>query len=419
MMWSLRLTLVALLIAAPSGAQSVDLIEERLTDLRRGFFELGPFYATPVVRFSGGYDSNALSTPEAQADIAALFGPGIGLALPLGSNAFLDVFQEVDFVYYKDNVDLRRIFDITRLGGGWGGRRYLLQINNEFRDETRRPTSEFDSPVEIRSNQLDVSTTIALGWRHQLSASYSQMRTRILETANDNGTFLDRLNSVQNSISVDFSRRVSVKTNALVEMFHEKLGLEDPTRDSDSYGMRAGFDFSPSLASGSIVPSSPSAGLSGQLLLGFRRLIPVDANRAEYTGLIGSVDVMYVSSGGHRLGGIFSRDAVTSVLSENTYFIEQRFGGSFRWQLFRRFSIEPGIMRGQNEYPLPRVLRIEDEVIEQEIEDEHISYRLSFIYGIRPAFDVGVTAEYLDRSSNIRLFEKDRLMVNLFLTLTP
>ncbi|TDI45092.1 MAG: hypothetical protein E2P02_08205 [Acidobacteria bacterium] len=419
MMWSFRLTLIALLIAAPSGAQSVDLIEERLTDVRSGFFELGPFYATPVVRFTGGYDSNALSTPEAQSDIAALLGPGIRLALPMGSNAFFDMFQEVDFVYYKDNVDLRRIFDITRLGGGWGGRRFLLQINNEFRDETRRPTTEFDSPVEMRTNEFDASMTIALGWRHQLSARYDQTRSKIEKTLIDDGAILDRLNYVRDSVSMDFSRRVSAKTNAVTQVFYEKLSIDDPTRDSDSYGMRAGFDFSPTLSSGSIVPSSPSAGLSGQLLVGFRRLIPVDVNRVEYAGLIGSVDAMYVSSDGHRLAGIFSRDAVTSILGENSYFIEQRFGGSFSWQLHRRFSIEPGIMRGKNDYPLPRLLTVDGDVIEQEIVDEHISYRLSFTYGIRPGLDVGVTTEYLDRRSNVLLFEKNRLMVNFFMTLAP
>ncbi len=315
-MWSFRLTLLALLVAAPAAAQSVDLIEERLTDVRSGFFELGPFYATPSIRFSGGYDSNALSTPAAQSDIAALLGPGIRLAVPMGSNAFLDMFQEVDFVYYKNNADLRRIFDITRLGGGWGGRRYLLQINNEFRDDIRRPSTEFDFPVEMRTNQFDAAMTLALGWRHQLSARYEQTRSRIIQTPNDDSTILDRLNFVRDSVSMNLSRRVSAKTNALADIFYEKLDIDDPTRDSDSYGMRAGFDFSPTLSSGSIVPLSPSAGLSGQLLLGFRRLIPVDANRVEYAGLIGSVDVTYVASGGHRLAGIYSRDAVTSVLSE-------------------------------------------------------------------------------------------------------
>ncbi len=419
MMWRLRLALVAPLAAAPAGAQSVDLIEERLTDVRSGFFELGPFYATPALRFSGGYDSNALSTPEAQADIAALLGPGIRLALPMGSNAFFDMFQEVDFVYYKNNVDLRRIFDITRLGGGWGGRRFLLQINNEFRDETRRPTTEFDTPVEMRTNQFEASTTFAFGWRHQLSARYDQTRSKIVEAVIDDSAILDRLNYVRDSVSVDFSRRVSAKTNALTQVFYERLSIDDPTRDSDSYGMRAGFDFSPTLSSGSIVPSNPSAGTSGQLLLGFRRLIPVNVNLAEYAGLIGSVDVVYVSAAGHRLSGIFSRDVVTSILGGNSYFIEQRFGGSFRWQLHRRFSIEPGVRKGQNEYPLPRVLMVDDEVVEQEILDEHISYRLSLTYGVRPGFDVGVTTEYLDRRSNVVLFEKNRLMVNFFMTLAP
>ena len=166
--------------------------------------------------------------PEAQADIAALFGPGIRLALPMGSNAFLDMFQEVDFVYYKDNVDLRRIFDITRVGGGWGGRRYLIQINNEFRDETRRPTTEFDSPVEIRTNRFDASMTFALGWRHQLRARYEQTRSKIGETAIDDRTILDRLNSVRDTVSMDFSRRVSAKTNTLAEIFYEKLGIRRP-----------------------------------------------------------------------------------------------------------------------------------------------------------------------------------------------
>ena len=145
----------------------------------------------------------------------------------------------------------------------------------------------------------------------------------------------------------------------------------------------------------------------------------MDANLAEYAGLIGSVDVMYVSAEGHRLSGIFSRDVVTSILGGNSYFIEQRFGGSFRWQLHQRFSIEPGVRRGQNEYPLPRVLMVDDEVVEQEIVDEHISYRLSLTYGVRPGFDVGVTTEYLDRRSNVVLFEKNRLMVNFFMTLAP
>lgn len=72
---------------------------------------------------------------------------------------------------------------------------------------------------------------------------------------------------------------------------------------------------------------------------------------------------------------------------KNSYFIEQRFGGSFRWQLHRR------------------------------IMDEHITYRLSLTCRIRRGLDVGVTTEYLERRSNVVLFEKNRLMVNFFMML--
>ncbi len=49
--------------------------------------------------------------------------------------------------------------------------------------------------------------------------------------------------------------------------------------------------------------------------------------------------------------------------------------------------------------------------------DEHITYRLSLTCRIRRGLDVGVTTEYLERRSNVVLFEKNRLMVNFFMML--
>ena len=55
---------------------------------------------------------------------------------------------------------------------------------------------------------------------------------------------------------------------------------------------------------------------------------------------------------------------------------------------------------------------VDDEVVEQEILDEHISYRLSLTYGVRPGFDVGVTTEYLDRRSNVVLAHRMKRTVH-------
>ena len=263
--WCFRVVwvVVALFASVSANAQSVNLIEEQLDGVRVSFFEVGPFYVTPVIRVATGYDSNALSTPDPQADIDAMFGPGIRLGLPIGSSAFLDLYQEVNFVYYREQVELRQVFNITRVGGGWGGRRLLLQIHDEFRDETKRPTSEFDFPVETRTNRVVASLTMTLGWRQKLTALYEQHRNEIRESSVDDPTIPFRLNNIRNLVSLDLRRNVTSKTEAVIEGFFEDLQFDDFTRDRTFYGARFGFDFSPEVA-GALVSSSGEAGVAGR-----------------------------------------------------------------------------------------------------------------------------------------------------------
>ncbi len=410
---------VALLASASASSQSVNLIENELDGVRDGLFELGPFYATPVVRFSTGYDSNTLSTPDPQQDISAMFGPGIQLRLPLGSRAFFDVYQEVDFVYYREQVALRQVFNITRVGGGWGSRRFLLAVDDEFRDETQRPTSEFDFPVETRTNHFETSLTMALGWRHELRARYHQYKTEIRDQTLEDPTIPSRLNNVQDSISVDFARQVTSKTRAIVEGFFETQAFDDDIRDNESYGARAGFDFSPK-SPRALVPSTNETGITGRVMVGFRKLVPVADSRFGYTGPIGAADVRLTSASRHRLRGVYERDVVPSILTDNWYFVQNRVGAFFRWQLHERFSIEPGAIVGDNNYPRPRITQdVDGEIVEEEIVDEHLSLQLSFEYNIQRSWFVGVTTQYFDRRSNVVAFDKGRVVANFNLILRP
>jgi hypothetical protein len=410
---------LALIGATSASAQSESLIQDQLDGVRNRLFELGPFHATPVIRFATGYDSNALSTPDPQQDISALFGPGIQLGLPFGSSAFFDFYQEVDFVYYQEQVELRQVFSITRVGGGWGGRRFLFQVHDEFRDETQRPTSEFDFPVETRTNLFDASLTMTLGWRQELSARYRQQKSEIREQLIDDPLVPQRLNNVRDSISLDLARHVTAKTQAIVEGFFEKQTFDDPTRDNDSYGARAGFDFSPGSGRASL-PAKEEAGISGRVMIGFRKIVPVVVTQLGYTGPIGIADVRLTSAGRHRLRGVYDREIVPSILSDNWYFVQNRVGAFFRWQLHEKFSIEPGAIVGDNNYPLPRLVEGDDgELVEEEIVDEHLSLQLNLEYNLRKSWFVGVTTQYFERRSNVVAFDKGRTLVNLNLILRP
>jgi hypothetical protein len=410
---------VAILIAAAAGgeAQSVNLIENELDAMRESFFRLGPFYATPGLRLTTGYDSNALSTPVPQSDIMALFGPGIRLALPLGNVAFFDVYQEVDYVYYREQVELRRFFDVTEVGAGFGGRRFLVRVDDQFRDETARPTSEFDEPVRQRSNELSSSLSLALGWRQTLELAFRQSRYDILE-GQDDPLVRARLNRVQDSFGLDFTRNVTAKTRTVAEGFFERFDFDDPTRDGDSYGARFGFEFSPGegdpLSANSLV-NLTGPFLNGRLLLGFRNVDPYDPERVDYTGLIGSIDVTFGFGEGQRLRALYARDIVPSIFEDNWYFVENRYGASFTYQMTPRLSMTPGFAYGRNRYPLPQ----ETPSGPEEIRDEHTTFRFAFDVRVTDRWTMGLALDYLDRNSNVFFFDKDRLLAGFTMSLTP
>lgn len=414
----MRAVALAVFLATGSSleAQTVDLVERELEGVRRGLFRLGPFYVTPSFQLSTGYDSNALSTPVAESDVTARVGPAIRLSVPLGSAGFFDVYQEVDYVYYREQIDLRRWFDITRVGGGFGGRRFLFEVGDEFRDETGRPTSEFDFPVEQRTNQLEGSVAFALGWRHVLRLGYNRSLFEIQEGLED-PTLAARLNRDQGRAFVEFGRTLTAKTTAVAEGFYESFQFDDPSRDGDSHGARFGFEFSPSGGNPLTATELPLAGafLNGRFLLGFRSVQPTDPERVDFTGLIGSVDVTFGFGEGHRLQTIYSRDIVPSIFDENWFFVENRWGAAFTYQITERFSTTPGFSIGQNRYPLPG----ETEGGEEEIFDDHRTFRLAFDFRITERWTVGVASDYLQRDSNVAAFTKDRLQVGFTMNFRP
>ena len=407
---------VFIAVASSAEGQTVDLIEGELARVRRSFFRLGPLYMTPSFQISSGYDSNALSTSVAESDVTARVGPGIRLALPLGSAAFLDVYQEVDYVYYREQIDLRRWFDITRVGAGFGGRRFLFEVTDDFRDETGRPTSEFDFPVEQRTNQLEGSLALALGWRHLLSFGYGRSLFEIQEGLND-PTVAARLNRHQDGAFLDFQRRLTAKTSAIAEGFFETFRFDDTSRDADSHGARFGFEFSPGGGDPLATAELPLAGsfVNGRFLLGFRSVAPIDRERVDYTGLIGSVDVTFGFGEGQRLQALYSRDIVPSIFDDNWFFVENRAGAAFTYQVTERFSVTPGFSIGQNRYPLPA----ETEEGEEQIYDDHRTLRLALDVRITERWTVGVASEYLQRESNVAAFTKDRLQVGFTMSFRP
>jgi hypothetical protein len=216
---------------------------------------------------------------------------------------------------------------------------------------------------------------------------------------------------------LDLGRRLTAKTNAVAEGFFETLRFGDVSRDADSYGARFGFEFSPGGGNPLAASELPLVGsfLNGRFLLGFRTVEPIDPDRVDFSGLIGSVDVTVGFGEGQRLQALYSRDIRPSIFDDNWYFVENRFGAAFTYQMTDRVSVTPGFTVGQNRYPLPQ----ETVEGEEEIFDDHRSFRLAFGVRVTERWTVGIALDYLQRDSNVQAFAKDRLQLGFTMSYRP
>jgi hypothetical protein len=399
--------LILLAAAAPCYPQSESLIQQEIDSaIEQSLWKLGPFRLSPTFRVDAGYDSNGLSSAQfPEDDIRLRLAPGLRAVSPIKNRALFDFSEEVNFVYYRKIKDLRDVFPVTRVGGAVGGKNVVVRVEDEFREEKLRPTSEFDIPTDQRRNHFDASARMALGWRHEMTVGYRNSRIRILESEAelDEAMLKSRLDRTEHNYRLRLTRHITEKTSSVLEGFYEILDFRDEAaeRDADSYGAVAGFTF------------NPRSNVRGQALLGYKRIIPDVASQADFSGLIGSVDTTMELGQRLRLQVLYSRDAIPSVLTNNWYFVENRIGGSLGILIIQKFSVRPRIVYGRNTYPRPEIIVDgSGETIEVQVEDRFEQYSMSFDYHMTRLWTVSLIVNYLRRDSNFRPFTKDRLTLS-------
>lgn len=384
------LALVLLACANFSSAQSDDLIRREIDRaLERSLWELGPFYLTPQVRVDGGYDSNAILTGDApNPDVNVLAAPGIQAVVPLRSRALIELYEEIDFVHYRHLEDLRDVANVTRAAGVFGGKSLVMRVENEFRAEKARASREFDVPVDQRSNLLNASLSYSLGFRHELSFEYERHSVRIQDSeltvrGDPLKSLLDR---VEDTYGLKLTRHVSTETAMYFEGFYNIQYFIDKSveRDAKGYGGLVGFAF------------SPAGNVRGTARLGLRRIVPDVSTRPDFDGLVGAVDVTMGLGQRFALRGVYSREPRPSVLSDNLFVVDNRYGAFLDFYIGRRFFVRPGLTLSRNEYPGADTRSEEEQAQEVLIRRINV-FSLSFNYQLSPTWLVSIGSSYSRR----------------------
>lgn len=386
-------------------AQTNDsLIEQEIErELQSSIFHYGPFYLAPKVFVGGGYDSNPLSSSlDPQPDVAFLATPAVNVVIPFKRRAMLEIYEEVDLLYYREQTELNGAYNATRVGGTIGARKVMMNFAYDFIDIRARPTSEVDVPLNQTSTQYGGGLTFALGSKQQLNLNYSHYKFRI-----DDQQFLvddvivsRALDRTEDAIRVNLTRILTSKTSALLEGFFEKQDFsEEDTRNpnNDQYGLLAGVAF------------TPTEYLSGRMLLGYKRINPDVPEQAYFSGLIGSVDAFFRPVEWVGFGVIYSRNSNPSVRENNWFYIENQYGGSVRFFVSEAITVSTGATWGTNSYPRPAIVEDSNgEETEVKIKDDFNNFSINLTYRFSEHWRLNFGAIHQSRDVNVPLTEKRR-----------
>lgn len=409
--------MVAAPASAPLLAQSTtddddDLMQREIDDaLATSRFRAGPFRLTPTLRVGGGSDSNPLSRPgpDPVEDVRFSVGPGVLGVVPMSNKALIELYEEVNFVYYRDLEQLRDVFNITRGQASLGGRDFVLHGRGELRTGQARPTSELDVPLNQDTADVGAGLDVALGSAQQLNLSYDNSRFRYQEAGEDVGVSVPNLlDRTEEAYRAQFERYVTATTSAVVEGLYDVIDYVDDStqRDGRGYGALGGLVF------------SPRGDVRGQAMIGYKRLTPDVTTQAEFSGLIGSADVTFPLGNRFRVRGLYARDTRPSILENNWFFVENRFGGSVDVYLAERWFVRPSAVLGTNTYPRATTfVNSEGRLVTEVVRDDFQIYGFSINYELTPDVVLSVGGEQQLRDSNLPRFDKDRTLFNVGLTL--
>jgi len=383
---------------------------EREDIINTAKYKIGPFWIYPSVGLRDvGYDGNVYYQYEGQ-------GPVSDYTFTIFSAVrFHYLFHRSIIISLRENPEYVYYFELKK-ERGWNNvfspevRVLLLNrfvLNGSYLDSKirYRVTSEFNARVnEYRKGfKGSLFYETARGTSLGISGSSEDITYGDIQDLSISRS----LNRKEQEANLEFYYRIVPASFLFFKGGYKEYRFANPLyrwRDAYSYQAYSGIQF-------------PILGrIRGALALGYKKLVPREANRQKFSGLIGDTSLNYrVSRFTFRLG--FNRDCYFSYFSDNVFFIENRWGAGVSLYLARFLRLDYDFGYGKEGYPekAPVVLRNgQPEQIKRS--DLFRSHAAGFVVRIMKSTGVGLAVNYWARESNIYFENRQRFSWGLFLT---
>ncbi len=389
--------------------------------LRFADLKLGPLYLQPRVALkSFGWDSNVLgrSDPLGQiSDFRITPSAGLKLAVPFQERHMLSADGEVDYLWFKENDDLR-----TFNTAFWGKYEYTsdrwdFEIENRFVDADRTqldlieigggevpPGADIFERVRELTNRLGAVARWNLTTRVYVEARGSRRLVRYDPEDSITGIrYAEELNRTEESGGVAFGYKIWPTSSIAVIGDWDLYGCEKVGNPRDAETSRAGAR----------VEMSPVGTVSGELLVAYRDLAPREPDLVGYTGIVLEADIALRPGGIVEIHLLADRDIFPTYWRDNTYALRQGGGLSFRRPVSRSLAIEGRATMHEASYP------IEATEISPEDGSEITAKRLDRVYRfdgrvewrLSQSTTLGFRVGYINRISNFPRLDMDGFII--------
>src|SRR5262245_35222061 len=117
---------------------------------RPGLWKLGPLYVTPTFHVGNiGLDTNVLfQSEDRERDVSFSGGPGLDLVVPASRALRFLASGELDYLYFLNTEDQRRLTGSALAGVRYDGASVLATARHAYDSPFRRPNPQVDDRID-------------------------------------------------------------------------------------------------------------------------------------------------------------------------------------------------------------------------------------------------------------------------------
>jgi hypothetical protein len=415
--------IIILIILACSQIQGNTWKGEELKRLwKEAAWKVGPFRVQPMIMLTNaGYDSNVYGSPyDPVKDYTFTAGPGFYVYLPLKKKMLFALYESPQYVYFFETSRERTWNNYLRGDMHFLFNKILISVGGGTSDARERWNTEIDirprrKEESVRGEvlwQASKKTSFSLGYR-RAKYDYENLEYEMFRIG-------EQLNREENYTNFVAYYQLTARTRFFCDAEYGFFDFENPLnfRDSQSYGVYSGFEF------------SPFGKIRGRIRLGYKFFDSKSPERQDYKGIVGDTSVQVRLLRPLSVRGQYRRDVQFSLWYDNTFFLENRVGGGASLYVHKKIRLDYDYSRGRNTYPqqlrLPRFAgndnvnvagndNVSDDAWPKR-EDNYLIHSVGVYFRLKKNVGIGVTANWWHRDSNLEWENDKRMFIGVNLT---